>query len=256
MKRALNPSDSNDNAPSGFWESVSFELFSNVRSLYESIDTFFSLRSPEDGFPAMFVFCVYICGSCASYLWKWPQLCPTLSLEAEKILMRSLEVLQNLQHAWPMASKWLSALQKVAVPHRSKKHKPLSAMASQERFLSSVDGLLKTQGATEADVDEYGEEEPDESVQDQQRQPPRQQQRQQQRQHTSHGTDNLGILSDAAALATQQQMDIGHGYTFPDDPNVFLSPVESIGAIPSDNFDTELSDFLQENVHLGMMEAW
>jgi hypothetical protein len=55
MKHALNQSDVNQQAPASFWQSVSFELFSNMRSLYESIDTFFFLRSPDDGFPAMFV---------------------------------------------------------------------------------------------------------------------------------------------------------------------------------------------------------
>jgi hypothetical protein len=86
--------DSNPAAPTGFWDQISNELFSNLDSLYEAIDTFFSLRSAEEGYPAMLVFCVYICGSLASCLWKWPQLCPSLSLGAEKFSSDHLKYLQ------------------------------------------------------------------------------------------------------------------------------------------------------------------
>jgi CTP-dependent riboflavin kinase len=64
--------------------------------------------------------------------------CLKLSSEAEKIVMRSLKVLTDLQHAWPQSQKWLSALQKVSTRHISKKGKPLKAMASQQRFLSAA----------------------------------------------------------------------------------------------------------------------
>ncbi|KUJ10420.1 uncharacterized protein LY89DRAFT_562387, partial [Mollisia scopiformis] len=99
-----------------FWTQMSHELFTNVYSLHESFDTWFSLRSPDEGIPSIVVFCVYICGSLASYLWKWPQLCPELAEGAEAILNRSLEVLAALVDRLPRVSKWLNALQSLAVP--------------------------------------------------------------------------------------------------------------------------------------------
>lgn len=60
-------------APPSFWETMSEELFKNVYSLYEQIDAYLPLRSREEGFPPIIVFCAYICGSLASYLWKTPQ---------------------------------------------------------------------------------------------------------------------------------------------------------------------------------------
>jgi hypothetical protein len=140
MRYAIRSQDRSPTAPPRFWESVSYELFSNLCSLYEAIDTFFSLRSAEEGYPAMLVFCVYICGSLASYLWKWPSLCPSLASGAEKMLQRSLEVLADLNHAWPQAQNWLEALQKVSVPSKASKgqERSLSDMSSQEQLLTDA----------------------------------------------------------------------------------------------------------------------
>jgi len=103
-----------------FWTQMSHELFTNVCTLHDSFDTWFSLRSADEGIPSMVVFCVYICGSLASYLWKWAQLCPQLADSDEAILKRSLEVLTALEDNLPQVSKWLQALQKIAAPsHRS-----------------------------------------------------------------------------------------------------------------------------------------
>lgn len=73
MASMLGSSGDANSTRAKFWENMSYELFSNVLGLYEQIDAFFSHRSSDEGFPAMIVFCVYICGSLASYLWKWPQ---------------------------------------------------------------------------------------------------------------------------------------------------------------------------------------
>jgi len=51
----LDQTGEKDLAPQGFWQTMSYELFSNVWELYEAIDMFFALRSSEDGFPAMLV---------------------------------------------------------------------------------------------------------------------------------------------------------------------------------------------------------
>ena len=85
---------------------------------------------------------MYICGSLASYLWKWPQrqsrappsdsrdvltrlrscdtynkhsVCPAIAPRAEKILQRTLSVLTDLQHAWPKARIWQASLRNAAV---------------------------------------------------------------------------------------------------------------------------------------------
>lgn len=87
-------------APPGFWQLMSDEIFSNVLRLHEQIDAYFSMRTQEEGFPAILVFCIYICGSLASHLWKYPQLCEDISGKAEEMAMRSLQILTDLHHAW------------------------------------------------------------------------------------------------------------------------------------------------------------
>jgi hypothetical protein len=120
-----------ESAQTKFWGDMSYELFSNVFILYEQIDTFFSHRSSEEGFPAMIVFCVYIAGSLSTYLWKYPQLCPKLAEKAEAILNRCLDILETLQHAWLTAQRWAQSLRFVAIP----------SATTQEQFLSLADGI-------------------------------------------------------------------------------------------------------------------
>ncbi|KAH8653222.1 hypothetical protein BGZ60DRAFT_460984 [Tricladium varicosporioides] len=217
-----------------FWQQMSLELFTNLKQLYEAIDTFFSLRSRDEGYPAMLVFCVYVCGSLASYLWKWPQLCPALSPEAEKILQRSLEVLRTLGHAWPMATAWLNALTKVAHPP-PKKTKPLSAISSQERFLSAADGLHKSPPSDEMYGIEGGEEQ--EAVDEN---------------HPTKHTHGLQMLSDVALDNLEQQAG-QHDFTF--EGNMYLPCDGEMGELYIDNFETDLSDFLNGHIQLGLMEA-
>lgn len=97
-------------SPQNFWPSVSQSLFANVAELHEQIDAYFSARAPDEGFPAILVFCVYVCGSLASYLWRYPQLCPGRASAAASIALRSLEVLTELQSAWPAAIRWQQGL--------------------------------------------------------------------------------------------------------------------------------------------------
>lgn len=102
-----------------FWTTMSTELFTNVYTLHECFDTWFSLRAADEGIPSIVVFCVYICGSLASYLWKWPQLCPELASGAELIVKRSLVVLEALMDRLPHVKKWLNALEKISLPLQS-----------------------------------------------------------------------------------------------------------------------------------------
>lgn len=114
-------------APEGFWRAMSDELFAGVVELHEQIDAFAALRAASagdsrrggahgEGFPAILVFCVYICGSLASYLWRYPQLCPRVAADAEAISLRCLRVLGDLHRAWPTSTRWQQGLQQIASP--------------------------------------------------------------------------------------------------------------------------------------------
>ncbi|KKY31602.1 putative n-carbamoylsarcosine amidase [Diaporthe ampelina] len=110
-------------APDGFWRAMSDELFAGVVELHEQIDAFAALRvngarggAHGEGFPAILVFCVYICGSLASYLWRYPQLCPRIAGDAEAISLRCLQVLGDLHRAWPTSTRWQQGLQQIASP--------------------------------------------------------------------------------------------------------------------------------------------
>ncbi|KAH8887379.1 hypothetical protein GQ53DRAFT_656048 [Thozetella sp. PMI_491] len=103
-------------APAGFWEAMATDLFGNVQELYEQIDSYFSMRAKEEGFPAILVFSVYTCGSLLSFLWKFPGLCPPMARDAEQMALRSLVVLNELHRAWPTCARWHQSLQQIASP--------------------------------------------------------------------------------------------------------------------------------------------
>ncbi len=101
--------------------------------------------------------------------------------------------------------------------------------------------MLRNQSVNEVEVDDFSGEDPETFIQG--------------HQASYEADNNLGLLSSAAALATQEQIQTGHGYTFAGESDMFMSPVGNMAGFISDNFETELYDFLQEHVHLGMMEA-
>lgn len=139
-----------DGAPPGFWEQVSYELFSNAWQLYEAVDVWFSSRGVHDGFPAMLAFCTYVCGSLASHLYRWPQLCPRLApASAATVLNRSIEVLSTFEDKWPTASQWSSVLRQVAGQTVFPGARPVDDVRSQEALLNnSPGGTGPTTGAT------------------------------------------------------------------------------------------------------------
>ncbi|CAI6093848.1 unnamed protein product [Clonostachys chloroleuca] len=105
-------------SPPGFWKGISEILFKDVWELHEQIDAYFKMRSPDEGFPQILVFCVYMCGSLSSHLMRYPALCPRIAANglAERMAERSLEVLTELHAAWPTSSKWQKGLQHIATP--------------------------------------------------------------------------------------------------------------------------------------------
>lgn len=93
---------------------VADQLFENMLKLHEQIMAFFEYRSPDQGYPALIVFCVYVCGCLANHLQQQPQLCPVVAPQAAQILQRSIRGLGELQNAWPLARRWYLALCKVS----------------------------------------------------------------------------------------------------------------------------------------------
>lgn len=134
IEAAQDDFDQKKSGRADFWQTMSYELFANVLELHEQIDAYFPLRSKEEGYPAILVFCVYVCGSLASYLWKWPNLCPHLAPGAEKMAIGSLNVLNSLQHAWPTARRWSLGLQHVASPLSEKSSSPTVSMKTAARL--------------------------------------------------------------------------------------------------------------------------
>ncbi|CAK7223802.1 hypothetical protein SCUCBS95973_005304 [Sporothrix curviconia] len=146
-----NSSSSRDEAPPGFWEQVSYELFSNAWLLYEAVDVWFSSRGVHDGFPAMLAFCTYVCGSLASHLYRWPQLCPRLApASAATVLNRSIEVLSTFEDKWPTASQWSSVLRQVAGQTVYPGARPVDDVRSQEALLNNSPGGTGTGAAHES----------------------------------------------------------------------------------------------------------
>lgn len=96
------------------------------------------------------MFCIYVCGSLASHLWKCPQrllprrnanagtehilVCPSVASRAENIVNKSLEALHALLPHWPIASRWLDALRKIACPMQIESR----AMSSLEPVSNSI----------------------------------------------------------------------------------------------------------------------
>ncbi|KAK1671752.1 hypothetical protein BDP55DRAFT_732046 [Colletotrichum godetiae] len=104
-------------APEDFWTDMSNELFSDVVELHEQVEAYFSMRARDEGFPAILIFCVYMCGSLSSYLWRQPRLCPHVApVEAEKMALGSLRIISQLHQASPTSTRWQQVLQQVACP--------------------------------------------------------------------------------------------------------------------------------------------
>ncbi|KKY23857.1 putative n-carbamoylsarcosine amidase [Phaeomoniella chlamydospora] len=220
MNAKTNQSD--DGAPPAFWDQMSMDLFTNVLELHEQVDAFFSLRSHDEGFPAMIVFSVYTCGSLAYYLSRWPQLCPPLMSRSSIILDRSMEVLKTLSGAWPLAMRWQQALTRVAL-----------------RNTAIGTGDLHSEGPP---AEQYGEMPVPKS------EPERQQHRPMSRPSASA---NLELLINAAVQNDAQSQMPNQLAPNPGPQQGYLNveyssqPYLSPSAFAADDFETELYVFLQ-----------
>jgi hypothetical protein len=223
--------------PPGFWTDMSHSLFANVLELHEQIDAYFSMRSKEEGFPAILVFCVYICGSLASYLWRYPHLCEHIAGEAEEIALKSLQVLTELHKAWPTSTRWQQGLQKIATP-----------MSAQDSPAPSRTPASITTASS------MGEMEP---VTEHHKQSP--------------SRTGMGGAMNMAADTHEPQYPPGPLHSMaahapdhrPDQRNEHGTPAAfaHFGAVqmdefPSELFDAELTSFLTGNFHYGLENEW
>jgi hypothetical protein len=69
-------------------------------------------------------------------------------------------------------------------------------------------------------------------------------------------TDSLSLLSNLAVDHLQQQNGTNGDVLEWHNGEMFLSPSDSMNGILIDNFDSELSDFLQGKINFGSMEGW
>ncbi|KAH7120497.1 hypothetical protein EDB81DRAFT_700753 [Dactylonectria macrodidyma] len=214
--------------PASFWEKTANSLFINVWKLYEQIDAFFTMRAPDEGFPQILVFCVYISGSLASYLWRYPDLCPSLSDKAQTMAQRSLEVLGELHAAWPTSSKWQKGLQQIATP--------LSA--------SPVDGLQQ-----DKTMPSHGPGPVQEAFRGEDTQPS----------SNRSPLDDPGQTSESSepSLTLSEGMLGELMHLFPTG-NTHLTRLGNVqaGTLSSDLFDAELDAFLQGGFHYDLLGGW
>ena len=83
MNNALLDSEEVSKNARVFWEDTVHGLYREVVELYRQIGAFVKLRVEKlvEGQPQVLPFCVYVCGSLASYLWKYPRLAPHWAYE-------------------------------------------------------------------------------------------------------------------------------------------------------------------------------
>ncbi|KAK3331041.1 hypothetical protein B0H66DRAFT_466912 [Apodospora peruviana] len=107
--------DKSDPKLASFWAQMAVELFSNVKALFEQIDTQYVDKSPEEGMGAqMAAFCVYTCGFLACYLCKYPNICrePSITRDGPNMVQRILNILAECKSVWPLASRWYDHLER------------------------------------------------------------------------------------------------------------------------------------------------
>jgi hypothetical protein len=134
------------------WLSVADQLYANMLTLHEQITAFFAYRSPDQGYPALIVFCVYVCGSLANHLHRQPQLCSHVAPRAMGILRSSIRGLADLQVAWPFAQRWYLTLRKATEDLSLEEHTPVVGRHNQTTSSTSAahyqDNIGAVDGAT------------------------------------------------------------------------------------------------------------
>ncbi|KAM5348792.1 hypothetical protein ACJ41O_008615 [Fusarium nematophilum] len=108
---------SKDEQRQTYFANIAHELFFNVRCLFDQINAQFSGRSLDECVGAqMAAFCVYSCGLFSTYLCRYPNICPDISISRDgpMMLQRTLSILMECKEVWPLASRWVDALERFA----------------------------------------------------------------------------------------------------------------------------------------------
>jgi hypothetical protein len=217
IKASILQDSTERDGPSDFWKPVSEELFSNVVELYQQIEASFRMRSQTEGYPAILVFPIYVCGSLALNLWQCPRLCSRLADKAADMLTRCLQVIEDLQHAWPMARRWQEGLQQAATP-MSTGPSPAS-MQAMPVTPSALNPFQHTQHTSPNLVPAHVE---------------------------------ISQPEASSELTEQQPHSLRTGETN-DGQGVQAFDID---ALPTDLFDAEVTAFLQGDLHYGLLDEW
>ncbi|GAA6014795.1 hypothetical protein JCM10207_002183 [Rhodosporidiobolus poonsookiae] len=140
-----------DGAPAGFWTDMASKMSQDARELLQQVETFFSYRSPSEGFPPIMVFGLFIVGDLASYALRWPQLLPGLAPFASSMVHRALDLLTSLQEAWPVAGRWATTLSESVTPLTTSSH-DLSKTVAANRSLDVAEGLYRQEQDEDASL--------------------------------------------------------------------------------------------------------
>lgn len=103
-----------DTRQQAFFSTLSLDLFRNVHGLYEQIEAQFTDRTPDESVGAQIAtFCVYSCGLFSTYLCKYPEICPDVSIAGKgpAMLNRTTSILNESKEVWPLASRWAESLE-------------------------------------------------------------------------------------------------------------------------------------------------
>ncbi|KIL93217.1 hypothetical protein FAVG1_03194 [Fusarium avenaceum] len=99
------------------FDKIACDLFSNVHVLYQQIEAQFTTRSAGEHVGAqMAAFCVYSCALFSIYLCRYPNICPdpNITREGPMMFQRTLSILMECKNVWPLASRWVDALNRFA----------------------------------------------------------------------------------------------------------------------------------------------
>ena len=121
-----------------FWQHMASEMVRNAEDLLSQVETYFSLKSPANGFPPILLFSVFITGNVFSYLCRWPELCPPRAMMAGASFQRCKDILLQVSDSWPLAAQWHKALE---APRRQSQN-PLRTAITDERTLDEELGGL------------------------------------------------------------------------------------------------------------------
>ncbi|KYK57950.1 hypothetical protein DCS_04963 [Drechmeria coniospora] len=114
--------DRRDGSKQAFFASLSKQLFRDVRQLYEQVDAQFTDRTPDESVGAQIAaFCVYSCGLFSTYICKYPHICQddALARSGPVMLQRVITILRECKEVWPLAARWVEALEKSSLDPQS-----------------------------------------------------------------------------------------------------------------------------------------